>query len=577
MSAFTTFMQSDEILTLEQLKTFGPAEQKTIKRLIQTNVWFGAQKIFRSPSQPPLRPFHKRICDALVQPNPDLPIAEWSPIKERVILAFRGAGKSTIEAGHIVQIVLCAPNVRILLVGGSLPRAAATVDLVRRHFNSNEVIRFLFPEFCDVSVSGASFTSPARTDSTLRDETVSIASFRSITAGWHGEFLKLDDATNEQNQRTPEAVAKTIGSYDDLEPLIEPNCFVDFNGTRWASDDIPQSIKENAEASGTEIIWLEIPVFTVKTGQPNQAEIDARNAAHDLDLETDVIFTWEAKWNAQTLAAKYRKPNFDGQYLLKIPESIAPAPSIVPPTQTQLLSLVRIVKPISEQETFVLNGDLAEVGQGGSDDCALVAGIWNPSQRHLTVTRIILDKFRDEKTFLSEVSQLHGQCVLDSPNQIRFRIENVRDAHNLWEPKFQALKIPVEFQYPSVERDARIKRIGKLFEALYAGQVYISQRCSHWKDIVKQFCGFNPRHNQRKVDLLDSVAQLWEYCQTISNLVPATAADILRAGVAEFPSDTFDVHLSATEYQQSRLAAEESERAFGEYENQRLNPYGIGR
>lgn len=576
MSAFRDFMQSDEILTLEQLKAFSPAEQKKIKRLIQTSVWFGAQKIFRSPSQPPLRPFHKQICDALVQPNPDLPIAEWSSIKERVILAFRGAGKSTIESGHIVQVVLCAPNVRILLVGGSLPRAASTVDLVRRHFNSSEVIRYLFPEFCNVSVSGASFISPARTDSTLRDETVSIASFRSITAGWHGEFLKLDDATNEQNQRTPEAVAKTIGSYDDLEPLIEPNCFVDFSGTRWAADDIPQSVRENAEANGTEIIWLEIPVFTVKTGQPNQAQINGRNAAHDLDLSRDVVFTWEEKWNAQTLAAKYHKPNFDSQYLLRVPETVAPAFSIVSPTESQLRNIVRSAQPLSECESFVINGDLSEVGTGGQDDCAIVAGIWNPSERHLTLSRIILDKFRDEKTFLSKVSELYGHCVLESPNQIRFRIEDVRDARNLWEPKFQALRIPAEFQYPSVERDARVKRIGKLFEALYAGQISISQTCTHWSDIVKQFCGFNARQNQRKVDLLDSTAQLWEYCQTISELTPVRIEDLLSVSVGEF--DDFSEGVDrAIQYEKSRRADEKNERAAADYTNQMLNPYGIGR
>jgi hypothetical protein len=35
---------------------------------------------------------------------------------------------------------------------------------------------------------------------------------------------------------------------------------------------------------GTQLEWLEIPIFRVKKNQPNQHEIDAREAAHKLDL-----------------------------------------------------------------------------------------------------------------------------------------------------------------------------------------------------------------------------------------------------------------------------------------------------
>src|SRR5579863_4630797 len=111
--SFKDFMQDDSVLTLEELKTFSPAQQKKIKRLVMTDVFWAAQKIFRSPSQPPLRSFHCQICEALPQPNPDIAVSEWSPIKESVILAFRGACKTTITSGYVVQCVLCAPDIRV--------------------------------------------------------------------------------------------------------------------------------------------------------------------------------------------------------------------------------------------------------------------------------------------------------------------------------------------------------------------------------------------------------------------------------------------------------------------------------
>ena len=82
----------------------------------------------------------------MVQPNPDVPISDWSPIKERAILAFRGALKTTLTSGYCVQCVLCWPDIRILFVGGTLDKAAELIDMVRARFN-HLVIEYLFPEF----------------------------------------------------------------------------------------------------------------------------------------------------------------------------------------------------------------------------------------------------------------------------------------------------------------------------------------------------------------------------------------------------------------------------------------------
>jgi hypothetical protein len=577
---FKNFNESPELLTLEQLKSFSHKEQEVVKTLVQADVWWAAQKLFRSPNQDPLQSFHKQICEAMVQPNPDVPLSDWSPVKERAILAFRGALKTTLTSGYCVQCVLCAPDIRILFVGGTLDKAAELIDMVRARFN-HPVIEYLFPEFFPIPWAGKSFTTPARQDTMLRDETLASTSLRAANAGSRCDLLILEDAATDQNMSTDTRVAKSVSQYDDLAPLVEAGGYTTFTGTRWHEFDIPASMKEHAEALEAEdgeqhLIWLEIPVFTKKENQPNQSEIDLRDAKNQLTPE-DVVLTWEKKWNAAKIFQMYWKnpDSFLKQYLLRIPTQALPVSStaVQNPTPELIHSLFIVANPPSDKETCVMNADLASVSEEGDDPCAIVSGIWNPGVHHLTVTGIILEKFIEEKAFLAKVTNLHSHCLIQSWNEMRFRVENVREALALWQAKFAALKMKVDFQYPSFDRGAREQRIGKLFMALYANQIHFDHALRPYLEtIITQFCSHNPRQKQKHVDLLDSTAQLWEYANTIKTLkyVGFQLAPIGSLGAELFDGET----QLGLDHEASLRADAENEKSAAEYFRQESDPYG---
>jgi hypothetical protein len=577
--SFEKFNQSPEVLTLERLQSFSQKEREFVKKLVQADVWWAAQKLFRSPNQDPLQPFHKQICDAMVQPNPDVPISNWSPIKERAILAFRGALKTTLTSGYCVQCVLCARDIRILFVGGTLDKAAELIDMVRARFN-HPVIQYLFPEFFPIPWAGKSFTTPARQDTMLRDETLASTSLRSANAGSRCDLLILEDAATDQNMSTDTRVAKSVNQYDELAPLVEAGGYTTFTGTRWHEFDIPASVKEHAEAMEAEdgeqhLIWLEIPAFKKKENQPNQDDIDLRDAKNQLTPE-DVVLTWEKKWNAAKLFPLYWKnpDTFLKQYLLRIP---AETPNvsfdvIKNPTPELIHSLSVFANPPSDKETIVINADLSSVSEEGTDPCAIISGIWDPSVKHLLVTGILLEKFIDEKVFLSKVSSLHSQCLIQSWNEVRFRVENVREALALWQKKYASMKMRAEFLYPSFDRGAREKRVTSLFAAMHANQIQFDQGLQpYFETIISQFCSYNPRQTQKKVDLLDSTAQLWEYCQTVQlkyvgfQLTPIGSPD----GVF-FDGETRD----SMDHEASLRADAENEKSAAEYFRQQSDPYG---
>lgn len=414
----------------------------------------------------------------------------------------------------------------------------------------------MFPSFGPVPTTGNEFTVPNRKDMGLRDSTLSSTSFRAQNAGGRADLLILDDAATEANMSSAHRVAKSVSQYDDLAPLVEVGGYTIFNGTRWAEDDIPASIAAAAVEHGHDITWLEIPVWTLKDGP----DIKQRDDTNTLNPE-DVNITWP-KLTADFLFRQYRKnPDaFNKQYLLRV-DRVAPTISSVELTVTPELleSRIALSHLPTESETFVLNADLASVSEEGKDPCCIASGVWNPTQQHLTVEKIVLAKFEEEKVFLAAVRGMYEGCVINSWNATRFRVENVREARNLWQAKFEALSVRAEFLYPSFARDARDKRIQKLFEALYSNQVHFGQACGHWEDIVAQFCGYNPRKTGRTDDVLDCVAQLYEYSLTITTLK--------FIGFQLPPPTSFDDYGPNTKGSQrpSRRDEEENERSAAEY------------
>ena len=267
--------------------------------------------------------------------------------------------------------------------------------------------------------------------------------------------------------------------------------------------------------------------------------------------------------------------SFLKQYLLRIPTQALPVSStaVQNPTPELIHSLFIFANPPSDKETCLMNADLASVSEEGDDPCAIVSGIWNPSVRHLTVSGIILEKFIEEKVFLAKVTSLHSHCLIQSWNEIRFRVENVREALALWQAKFTTLNMKVDFQYPSFDRGARELRIGKLFTAMHANQIHFDQALRlHVETIISQFCSHNPRQKQKHVDLLDSTAQLWEYANTIKTLkyVGFSAGPIGSIGAELFDGET----QATVDHEASLRADAENEKSAAEYFRQQSDPYG---
>ncbi len=198
-------------LSFEQIQSMTPQEQGIIREACQTSLRFFANCVLR-PSNAKKFPtlvekVHGKIIDAFPKCDPNKPIEEWSAFDEHVVLASRGMLKSTIGAAWLTQAILCAPDMRALIISGKIDKSQSILEVARKPFLTNMVVRFLFPEWAidDSNLNAEEFTTPRRDpEIDYRDATLTVASFDSVKAGWHGEIVLLDDATNEQNSNNME-------------------------------------------------------------------------------------------------------------------------------------------------------------------------------------------------------------------------------------------------------------------------------------------------------------------------------------------------------------------------------------
>jgi predicted phage terminase large subunit-like protein len=181
------------------------------------------------------------MTEHFVQKNPDLPFADQSPIKQRLLLAPRNTMKTSIDEVNLVQWFLSFPGIRILLLTGTQNLGERMVAKCTSYLQ-HECIRLLFPELGipDPSIHWGytnEFTIPNRpTD--WREPSLSNSTISSAKASGHYECLVLDDTVGDTNSKTPDQIQKVIDCYADALYLLEPDSYVDVIGTRWESNDL---------------------------------------------------------------------------------------------------------------------------------------------------------------------------------------------------------------------------------------------------------------------------------------------------------------------------------------------------
>jgi len=163
------------------------------------------------------------------------------------VLAPRGHYKTTMYtvAGKI-QLVLNDPNITILLLSNTVDNAESFLREIRAHFCNNEKLRDLYPEHAPHTKreegTNSKWTTPARTNPTIRMATIETAGIDRALVSRHFIHAHYDDIVDDKNIATPELREKNWAAYNTSLSLIDGVASNGYPwhhwiGTRWHMDD----------------------------------------------------------------------------------------------------------------------------------------------------------------------------------------------------------------------------------------------------------------------------------------------------------------------------------------------------
>lgn len=158
----------------------------------------------------------------------------------RVYFGPRGCFKtSLISQAYPTYRIIRNSNIRILLDSTAVGNSERNVQVVERHLEHNQRLRFLFGDHSGKKIkwNDHEFKVCTRTDNNLKESTVTASGIGKIEIGTHYDLIIPDDLHDKENCKTAEQVAKVKEHLKLLLGLLDPKGEILIGGTRWGYND----------------------------------------------------------------------------------------------------------------------------------------------------------------------------------------------------------------------------------------------------------------------------------------------------------------------------------------------------
>lgn len=164
----------------------------------------------------------------------------------RLLLQPRSTFKTTIQTiGQTIRDVVRNPELRILIVAGTATNAERFMMEIRKHFEMNDMLRWLFPECIHSNFNSARWNNqelelPRK--SPWKEPTIDAIGAGGMIESRHYDIIRVDDPTGEAEFKSPAKMKGRIEWMDGLESLlITPNHLIDMAATHWGQVDVPNA------------------------------------------------------------------------------------------------------------------------------------------------------------------------------------------------------------------------------------------------------------------------------------------------------------------------------------------------
>lgn len=253
---------------------------------------------------------HTALFDAMLQKDPTKPLHEQAAIKRRLLLWSRGHYKTTAEVVEIVQLILCWPQLTILVVSGVQKLVKEILALAKSAFETNQKMRELFPEFCGKKLGDQyGFSIPLRVKTAKnRGETVKCLTPKMVKSGTHADVVFLDDLQHDKNWKTPDLLIGVQQEFFNFSGPVVGEGLTYVLGTRYVHGDLYEFILNMITEGGFK------PLKLLKEYKITERWTEANQISHDGNWLVSIRPCWKLFPNSEIdLLFSQRGPASDGK------------------------------------------------------------------------------------------------------------------------------------------------------------------------------------------------------------------------------------------------------------------------
>lgn len=479
-------------------------------------------------------PYEKETLEDFGHYIPDPIEVEKAVNQARTMLLLdpRGFFKTWIDVANIVQLVINAPDARILLMSGIYSLTVEFLLMVKSKFYlprgaQPKPFHLLFPEFVIRGVDGTSKENlrikdscdflGSRLEHDPAGASVGIISIGSSLSGNHCEFLKFDDVVTDNNCDTEETRGKLKEKANGAVNLMMEWSWHDIIGTRYFPDDYYGQTYDNFKKSPSDfnLKYFKRAAWTVK---PEHEELEHSNI---LALKEDMVdLTWPEHRSFKAL----RK-------LLAENEKKFRCQQLNQPVWDQLGVRVQFDEPDIRRQIIrpdvaqkMVTDKFAACDRGFTDkkysDFSVIAigGEFKKEDgsKAFVVLEIIFDRWRDPQ-LSDKIAEYNAKWKVKS-----FYVEDgprtdllKRDVQENYRRRVGHYASNMDWRMPDSQPGAKINRIRGLATLIKNEQLYFAD--GPWiDDLIFQFTKYTGERSSttRKDDIPDAISLLTRYFRT---------------------------------------------------------------
>ncbi len=171
------------------------------------------------------------------------------PLNRRLVQMPRGHYKTTISTISLnIWRAIKDPNIRILIVAGTGGNAERFILEIRKHFESNELFRWLYPESIPDDFHKARWNNSElelKRTAYWREPTFDAIGAGGMVESRHYDVITGDDMIGEKEFNSDAEMMKRIEWVSGIESLlINSKMYIDFVGTYWRKGDVYDYIRQ---------------------------------------------------------------------------------------------------------------------------------------------------------------------------------------------------------------------------------------------------------------------------------------------------------------------------------------------